>query len=58
MTHYSIEQRDRVYVKDYGFFSFGKNMSKNTDKNINKNLSGKYNQKLLDHPKESAIDAD
>ena len=36
---YSIEQRDRIYVKGYGL-SFAKN--------IDKNLSNKYGQKLLD----------
>ena len=25
---YSIEPRDRIYVKEYGFFSFAKNMGK------------------------------
>ena len=31
-------------------------MGKNIVKNISKNLSGKYNQKLLDHAKQSATD--
>ena len=26
---YSIELRDRIYVKGYGFLSFAKNMGKN-----------------------------
>ena len=26
---YSIEPRDRIYVKGYGFLSFAKNMGKN-----------------------------
>ena len=38
---YSIEPKDRIYVKSYGFLSFAKNMGKN----IGKNLSGKYRQK-------------
>ena len=38
---YSIEPRDRIYVKGYGFLSFAKNMGKN--------LSNKYGQKLLDN---------
>ena len=42
---YSIEQRDRVYVKGYGFLSFAKNMGKR--------LSSKYGQKLLDGAKKS-----
>ena len=37
---YSIEPRDRKYVKGYRFLSFAKNMGKN--------LSNKYGQKLLD----------
>ena len=36
---YSIEPRDRIYVKGYGFLSFAKNMGKS--------LSNKYGQKLL-----------
>ena len=34
-----------------------KNVSKNFGKNITKNVSCKYSQKLLDHAKQSAIDA-
>ena len=48
---YSVQPRDRIFVKGYGFLSFAKNMSKNIGKNKNKNLSGKYSQKLLDHAK-------
>ena len=40
---YSIEPRDRIYVKGYGFLSFAKN--------IGKSLSNKYGQKLLDSAK-------
>ena len=46
---YSIEPRDRIYVKGYGFLSFAKN--------IGKNLSNKYGQKLLDSAKKSTTDA-
>ena len=46
---YSIEPRDRIYVKGYGFLSFAKNMGKN--------LSNKYGQKLLDSTKKSTTDA-
>ena len=46
---YSIEQRDRIYVKGYGFLSFAKNMGKN--------LSNKYSQKLIDTAKKSTTDA-
>ena len=46
---YSIEPRDRIYVKGYGFLSFAKNMGKS--------LSNKYGQKLLDTAKKSATDS-
>ena len=46
---YSIESRDRIYVKGYGFLSFAKSISKN--------LSNKYCQKLLDSAKTSTADA-
>ena len=46
---YSIEPRDRIYVKGYEFMSFAKNMGKS--------LSNKYGQKLLDSAKKSTTDA-
>ena len=46
---YSIEPRDRIYVKGYGFLSFPKNMGTH--------LSNKYGQKLLDTAKKSTTDA-
>ena len=46
---YSIEPRDRIYVKGYEFFSFAKNMGKS--------LSNKYGQKLLDSATKSTTDA-
>ena len=46
---YSIEPKDRIYVKEYGFLSFAKN--KGTQ------LSSKYGQKLLDSVKKSKLDA-
>ena len=46
---YSIEPRDRIYVKGYGFLSFAKN--------IGKNLSNKYGKNLLDSAKKSTTDA-
>ena len=46
---YSIEPRDRIYVKGYGFLSFAKNMGKS--------LSNKNDQKLLDSVKKSTTDA-
>ena len=46
---YSIEPRDKIYVKGYGFLSFAKNMGKS--------LSNKYGQKLIDSAKKSTTDA-
>ena len=46
---YSIEPRDRTYVKGYGFLSFAKNMGKR--------LSNKYGQKLPDSAEKSTTDA-
>ena len=57
MTCYSVQPRDRIFVKGYGFLSFTKNMSRNIGKNISKTLSSKYSKKLLDHVKQSATDA-
>ena len=37
MRLYTVQSRDRIFVKGYGFLSFAKNMGKN--------LSGKYSQK-------------
>ena len=42
---YSIEPRDRIYLKVYGFLSFAKNMGKG--------LSNNYGKKLLDSAKKS-----
>ena len=33
MTRYSVQPRDRVFVKGYGFLSFAKIMGKNIGKN-------------------------
>ena len=32
MMRYSIEQRVQIFIKDYGFLSFAKNVRKNIDK--------------------------
>ena len=45
---YSVEPRDRIYVKGYGLLSFAKN--------IGKILSNKFGQKLLDSAKKSTTD--
>ena len=47
---YSIDPRDRIFVKGYGFLSFAKNMSTHATK-VAKNLSNKYGQKLFDSAK-------
>ena len=46
---YSIEPRDRIYLKGYGFLSFAKNLGTH--------LSNKYGQKILDTAKKSTTDA-
>ena len=46
---YSIEPKDRRYVKGYGFLTFAEN--------IGKYISGKFSQKLVDSTKKSATDA-
>ena len=46
MTRCSAESRDQIFVKEYGFLSFVKN--------IGKKLIGKYSQKLPDHDKKCA----
>ena len=42
---YSLEPKDRIYVKGYGFMSFARSMS------------NKYGKKLVDTAKKSATDA-
>ena len=44
---YSIEPRDRRYVKGHGFLSFAKNIGKHATK-VTKNISNKYSQELVD----------
>ena len=46
---YSIEPKNRVYVKGYEFLSLAKNMRKH--------VSNKYSQKCLDTAKNSTADA-
>ena len=53
---YSIEPRDRIYVKGYGVLSFAKNMHRHANK-VAKSSSNKYGQKLLDSAKKSTTDA-
>ena len=42
---FSIELRDQIFVKGYGFLPFVKSMGKNIGRNISKNRSSKYSQK-------------
>ena len=53
---YSIEPRDKIYMKGYGFLSFAKNMGTHATK-VAKNLSNKYGQNLLDSAKISTTDS-
>ena len=46
---YSIEPRDRIYVKGYRFLQFVKN--------IGKNLSNEYDQNILNNAKKATTDA-
>ena len=56
MTRYSVQLRDWIFLKAYGFLSFARNVGKHIGKNISKNLSSKYSCKLLDHAKQPATD--
>ena len=53
---YSIEPRERRYVKEYGFLSFARNLGTHATK-VARNLNNKYSQKLADSAKKSATDA-
>ena len=46
---YSIEPKDRIYLKGFGFLSLAENMGKT--------LSNNYSQKVLDSAKKSTKDA-
>ena len=46
--HYSIDPRNRRYVKGYGCLSFAKN--------IGKNITNKHTEKIVDSAKKSATD--
>ena len=50
MIRYSVQPRNGIFIKGYGFLTFVKNMGKN----ISKNLRGKYSQKPLNQAKKSA----
>ena len=57
MTRYSVQPRDQIFVKGYGFLSFANIMVRIIAKNVSKNLSSKYIPKLVDYAKQSATDA-
>ena len=57
MMRYSVQPKDQIFVKGYEFLSFAIKMGKNIGKDWSKNLSDKYDQKLLDHAKQSVTDA-
>ena len=52
---YSIESRDRIYVKGYGFLAFAKNFGTHATK-VAKNMRNKCSQKRLDSAKKSTTD--
>ena len=52
---YSIEPREKRYVKGYGFLSFARNLGTHATK-VAKNLNNKYGQKFADSAKNSATD--
>ena len=41
MMRCSVQRKDRIFLKGYGFLSLAKNMGKNIGKNISKSFSGK-----------------
>ena len=51
MKRYSVQPKDRIFVKGYWFLSFARNIGQNVSKNISKNLSSKHSHKLLDRAK-------
>ena len=52
---YSIEPRERRYVKGYGFLSLARNLGTHATK-VGKNLNNTYGQKLADSAKKSVTD--
>ena len=52
MTRYSVQPRDRIFVKGYGL----KKLSKTIAKNISKNLTRRCSWKFIDNAKQSATD--
>ena len=56
MTRHSVQPRDRIFVKGYGFLSFAENSDKLIGQNISKSLNSKYSQNIPVHAKQSATD--
>ena len=54
---YSIEPRDRIHVKGYGFLSFAKNMGKGLSNKYAATSATNVAQTLLDSAKKSTTDA-
>ena len=52
MQQYSVEPRDRIFLKAYGYLYFARNIGKN----IRKNLSSTCSLKLFDHAKQFTTD--
>ena len=50
MTRYSVQLRERIFVKSYGLMPLDKNTGKNIGKNIRKNLSGNTARNFLIMP--------
>ena len=57
MTSYSVQLRNLIFVKYYGFLSFVKTMRRHIGKNISKTLSSKYSKTVLVQAKQSATNA-
>ena len=47
MMRYSVQHRDQIFAKGYGFLPFAKNIGKN----ISINLSSRYSQQRLNQLK-------
>ena len=56
MKFCSVQPRDRLFAKGYGFLTFAKNMGEDFGKNISENVRGKYSETCIDHAKQSATD--
>ena len=57
MKRYSVQPREKLFVKGYWFLSLARNIGRFIGKNISKNLSSKYSQNLLDLATQSGTHA-